>query len=97
LIDLRRKRAALLFGSYGTVIAERNLLIFTRELGREQLLIALNFGDEPTAASLASGELAGRLLVSSGGDREGEPARGSVKLRAHEGAVMELSGEGKMP
>jgi alpha-glucosidase len=97
LIDLRRKRAALLFGSYGTVLADGNLLVFTRELGRERLLIALNFGDKPTAANLASGELAGRLLVSSAGDSEGEPVRGSVKLRAHEGAVVELSEGGKMP
>jgi alpha-glucosidase len=95
LIDLRRKRAALLFGSYGTVLADGNLLAFTRELGRERILIALNFGGEPTAASLASGELAGRLLVSSAGDREGEPVRGSVKLRAHEGAVVELPEGGK--
>ena len=95
LIDLRRKRAALLFGSYGTVLADGNLLAFTRELGRERILIALNFGGEPTAASLASGELAGRLLVSSAGDREGDPVRGSVKLRAHEGAVVELPEGGK--
>ena len=97
LIDLRRKRAALLFGSYGRVVADGNLLVFTRELGRERLLIALNFGGEPTAASLASGELAGRLLVSSAGDREGEPVRGRVELRGHEGAVVELSEVGKMP
>jgi len=90
LIDLRRKRAALLFGSYGTVLAGGNLLVFTRKLGRERLLIALNFGDEPIAASLASGELAGRVLVSSAGDREGVRLRSSVWLRAHEGTVVEL-------
>jgi alpha-glucosidase len=97
LIDLRRKRAALLFGSYGRVVADGNLLVFTRELGRERLLIALNFGAEPTAASLASGELAGRLLVSSAGDREGEPVRGRIELHGHEGAVVELSEVGRMP
>jgi len=41
--------------------------------------------------------LPGRLLVSSAGDREGDVVRGSVKLRAHEGAVVELSEGGKMP
>jgi alpha-glucosidase len=91
LIDLRRKRAALLSGSYGRVLAEGNLLVFTREIGGERILVALNFGDEPVAASLASGELAGRLLVSSAGDREGEPVRGSVSLRAHEGMVVDLT------
>ena len=91
LIDLRRKRAALLFGSYGRVVAEGNLLAFTRELGRERLLIALNFGAEPVAAKLGSGELAGRILISSAGDRVNEPVRNSVKLRAHEGTVVDLT------
>jgi alpha-glucosidase len=91
LIDLRRNRAALLFGSYGSVRADANLLVFTRELGRERILIALNFGEEPIAAGFASRELAGRLLVSSAGDREGELLRGSVWLRAHEGAVVDLT------
>jgi alpha-glucosidase len=91
LIDLRRKRAALLFGSYGRVVAGGNLLAFTRELGRERLLIALNFGAEPVAAKLGSGELAGRILISSAGDRVNEPVRNSVKLRAHEGTVVDLT------
>jgi alpha-glucosidase len=81
----------LLFGSYGSVFADGHLLAFTRELGQERLLIVLNFGDEPIATRLASGELAGRLLVSSTGDREGELVRGSVRLRANEGAVVDLT------
>jgi alpha-glucosidase len=91
LIDLRRKRPALSLGSYGSVRADGNLLIFTREHGRERLLVALNFAGEPAAASFPSGEWSGRLLVSSAGDRAGESVRGGVNLRAHEGAVVELS------
>ena len=90
LIGLRRKRPALLLGSYGSVRADGNLLVFTRELGREQLLVALNFGATPVAASLPSGECIGRLLVSSGADRADEPVRGSLNLRANEGAIVEL-------
>jgi len=41
-----------------------------------------------------SREAAGRLLVSSGGDRAHEAVCGSVKLRAHEGVVVELSDAG---
>jgi alpha-glucosidase len=88
LIELRRERTALSLGGYGSVRADGNLLVFTRELGRERILVALNFGGE--AASLASGESAGRLLLSSAGDREGEPIRGNVKLRPHEGIVVEV-------
>jgi alpha-glucosidase len=88
LLDLRRKRPALSLGSYGSVRADGNLLAFTRKHEREQLLVALNFAGEAAAASLPSRE--GRLLVSSAGDRAGEPVRGSLKLRAHEGAIVEL-------
>jgi alpha-glucosidase len=91
LIDLRRKRPALSLGGYGSVRAEGNLLVFTREHGRERLLVALNFAGEPAAASFPSGEWSGRLLVSSAGDRAGESVRGSVNLRAHEGTVVEIS------
>jgi alpha-glucosidase len=90
LIELRRKRTALSLGGYGSVFADGNLLVFTRELGRERILVALNFDGETTAVSLASGELAGRLLLSSVGDRENELIHGSVKLRPHEGAVVEV-------
>jgi alpha-glucosidase len=90
LIDLRRKRPALSLGRYGSVCADGNLLVFTREHEREQLLVALNFASEPVAASLSSGEWIGRLLVSSAGDRADEPVRGSLNLRAHEGAIVEL-------
>jgi alpha-glucosidase len=91
LIELRRKRVALSLGGYGSVLADGNLLVFTREFGRDRILIALNFSGEPIAASLASDESPGRLLLSTAGDREGEPVRSSIKLRAHEGAVVELS------
>ena len=90
LIDLRRKCPALSLGSYGSVHDEGNLLVFTREHGREQLLVAFNFGSTPVAASLPSGECVGRLLVSSAADRTDEPVRGSLNLRANEGAIVEL-------
>jgi alpha-glucosidase len=96
LIDLRRRRKTLLFGGYGTVRADMDLLVFTRELESERILVALNFGEEPTTACFDSGSWVGRLLISSGGDREGEVVRGCVKLRAHEGAVVELSERGPM-
>jgi alpha-glucosidase len=91
LMDLRRKRPALSLGSYGSVRADQNLLVFTRQHGRERLLVALNFAAEAAAASVPSNEWVGRLLLSSVGDRAGEVVRGSVKLRAHEGAIVDLT------
>jgi alpha-glucosidase len=96
LIDLRRKRPALSLGNYGSVRADGNLLIFTRERGGERLLVALNFGEEPAAASFPFGDWVGRLLVSSAGDRAGETVRGRVDLRAHEGTIVELFEEDTM-
>jgi alpha-glucosidase len=92
LLDLRRKRPALSLGSYGSVRADGNLLVFTREYECENLLVALNFASKPVATSLPSGKWFGRLLVSSAGDRADEPVRGGVNLRAHEGAIVEFCG-----
>jgi alpha-glucosidase len=94
LIALRRERKALLFGRYGPVQADGDLLVFTRELADERLLIALNLGGEPTTARPTAAEWEGQLLISSAGDREGEAVRGSIKLRAHEGVVVDLAGRG---
>jgi alpha-glucosidase len=96
LIALRRKRKALLFGRYGAVHADADLLVFTRELGSERILVALNLGDEPATARAGPGEWGGQLLLSSAGDREGETVRGPVKLRANEGVVIELAQPGTL-
>jgi alpha-glucosidase len=90
LIDLRRKREALLLGLYGRVLADRNLLVFTRELKDERILVALNFGGKPITTKLAPDEAAGRLLLSTAGDREDESVRGTIELRAHEGIIMKV-------
>ena len=60
LLDLRRKHPVLSLGSYGSVRADGNLLVFTRKHKGEQLLVALNFASKPVAASLSSGEAIGR-------------------------------------
>jgi len=90
LIDLRRNRGALLFGRYERVLADGTLLVFTREFEGERILVALNFGGKPIAAGLAPDEWAGRLLLSTSGDRAGEPVHRSIELRGHEGAVVEV-------
>jgi alpha-glucosidase len=97
LIALRRARPALLFGSYRPIAASGELLMFVRESAEERMLVALNLGGEPTRATLTSGQIAGRLLLSTHLDRDGEAARGSVDLRAHEGAVIELTRESVLP
>jgi len=97
LIALRRKRRALVLGSYRPLVAGGDLLLYVRELDHERLLIALNLGNEPIAASFVSARLVGRLLLSSHGDRDGEPVTGRADLRAHEGVIIELSQESVLP
>ena len=91
LIALRRAHPALVLGSYRPIVASGDLLLYVRELGNERLLVALNLGHEPTVASFQPGTLAGRLLLSTFGDRADEMVRGSVDLRGDEGIVVQLT------
>jgi alpha-glucosidase len=97
LITFRRKSRALVMGAYRPLVAGGDLLLYVRELAGERLLIALNFGGEPIAASFSSGGLAGRLLLSSHGGRSYEPVTDTIDLRPHEGVLMELSRESVSP
>jgi hypothetical protein len=49
----------------------------------------LDFGSRPISATL-SGIKAGRVLLSTALDREGEAVNGSVSLRADEGIIIEV-------
>ena len=91
LIRLRRDRKVLTDGSYRAIAPEGDILLFWRELGRDRILVALNLGAEPLAAQLGGSALMGRVLVSSGADREGERIAGRIDLRANEGLVIDVA------
>jgi alpha-glucosidase len=91
LIALRRARPALVMGAYRPLVADGDLLLFVREGTGSALLVALNLGAEPLRADFSSRELAGKVLLSSGADREGEAVRATVDLRPNEGVVIELA------
>jgi alpha-glucosidase len=95
LIALRRERRALALGRYWPIVAAGDLLLFIRELDRERILVALNFGGDPLAASLPS--VSGTLLLSTLGDRVDEPVQGDIDLRPHEGVIVELSAASTVP
>jgi alpha-glucosidase len=86
LIALRRERPALAVGEYVAVAAAGAVLAYERRHGDERLLVALNLSREPTTARLP---VAGRVLLSTHLDREGEAAGPEVALRAGEGVVVE--------
>jgi alpha-glucosidase len=91
LIRLRRDRKVLTDGSYRAIAPEGDILLFWRELGRDRILVVLNLGAVPLAAQLGGTALTGRVLVSSGADREGEQISGRIDLRANEGLVIEVA------
>ncbi|MEP9380286.1 alpha-amylase family glycosyl hydrolase [Aquabacter sp. CN5-332] len=88
LLSLRRHHPALALGTYTPVAAEGDLLLYVREDGEERILVALNLGDEPLAAS--GTEFKGEILLSTFCDREGERISGEIGLRANEGVVVAL-------
>jgi alpha-glucosidase len=88
LTALRRSKAALVSGSYRTVMASDGVLAYMREAQGERLLILLNLGSQPASVPLPA---AGRVLVSTNPARDGHQAGGWIALSAHEGAVIELT------
>jgi alpha-glucosidase len=90
LIDARRKNPALTRGSYLSLKAGGDLLLFCRELGDERILIALNLGAVPIAVSFPDEKLGGRVLLSSFADRDEEEVRDRIDLRGNEGLLVKM-------
>ncbi len=97
LIATREARLSLQVGAYQPVVAGGDLLLFVRAHPRERTLIALNLGEEAAAVEFRAGRLAGRVLVSALGDRDGEAVDHSIDLRGNEGLLIELSAEADVP
>jgi len=91
LIALRRQHAALAYGDYEPVAMMGDLLAYVRKLGTQRFLIALNLGNDPHAVSFANAmEGRGKIVISTHLDREGEPMKGDLNLRANEGVIISL-------
>jgi len=91
LLALRREQPALRRGSYRPISANGDLLLYTREFEGDRIFVVLNLGSEPTAVALPAESRAGRLLVSTFGDRDRELVREIIDIRGNEGVVVELS------
>ncbi|HJU04166.1 MAG TPA: alpha-amylase family glycosyl hydrolase [Nitrospiraceae bacterium] len=91
LIGLRCADAALAVGSYQTLYAGAEALAFLRRYGARRLLIALNFTSSPAEVDITALHSAGRVIVSTHLDREGEAVDATLRLRADEGVIVEVS------
>jgi alpha-glucosidase len=89
LIQLRRAHPVLTAGDYRPLAADGDLLLFIRQVGCTQVLVALNFGGGAAQAKLPDGSARGRVLLSSFLDRE-EDCSNFLNLRPNEGVVIEL-------
>jgi alpha-glucosidase len=91
LLALRKSHAALRIGHYLPDVLDERALIYVREADDERLLAALNFTETPIEITPRRG--AGRLLISSHLDREGNRVGPKVALRGNEGVLIVLDGD----
>jgi alpha-glucosidase len=92
LIDLRRGEPALEVGGYVTVQAEGDLLAYMRcaRAGEADFLVVLNLGGSPQEMARADAREAS-LVLSTHGDRAGEPVERTLRLRPDEGVIVRLA------
>ncbi len=96
LIAARRAHPSLTHGCYRPIVASGDLILYAREHRDERVLVALNLGAEPTAVRFPA-PLQGQVLVSAFADRDGEPLKDDIALRAHEGLVIRLASGAQLP
>lgn len=97
LIVIRRASPALLDGAYHTVMVRSNLFVFARIETSDRMLIVLNLGGDAVVADPGANVWKGTIAASTAADRDGEDIAGSIMLRAHEGLVIKLDSESKLP
>jgi alpha-glucosidase len=89
LLRLRKKVPALSIGSYRPRFVDEDLLVYFRELDDTTLLLVLNLTSQAQILSFEPA-IRGKVLVSTGADRDGERVADSITLRGDEGLVIEL-------
>jgi alpha-glucosidase len=88
LIALRKQLPQLVTGSYESVAAQGDILLYRRVGAGGAIIIALNFGAEPVSISSSSIGFGRKILLSTLLDRQGERIAGALDLRANEGAIL---------
>jgi alpha-glucosidase len=90
LLELRSRERVLLDGAHEPLPVTSGVVAYLRNGRTHRLLVVLNFTHVPTSCAL--GQLgAGRVLLSTFLDREGEEVAAQVRLRADEGLVIALA------
>ena len=88
LLELRAREPVLQHGAHEACDAGSGVVAYRRSAER-RLLVIVNLAHSPTSYALRD-DGAGRVLLSTFLDREGERVAGQVELRADEGLLIEL-------
>jgi alpha-glucosidase len=88
LIQLRKQLPQLTSGSYESITAQGDLLLYRRRAEGEALIIALNLGAEPASVTSSAIGFDNEILLSTFLDRKGENIEGVLDLRGNEGVII---------
>jgi glycosidase len=88
LIQTRKRFEAFKRGSYHSIAAKRDMLIYLRAFDTERILIMLNLGATPVLST--SNAFEGVILVSTSGKHESDFVDQNTQLDANEGLVIKL-------
>ena len=88
LLRLRHAEPALMLGAYQAGPSSDEVLLYVRQWGERQLLVALNFSDVTQKIKLSVTTGPGTILLSTYMDREGEGTGNELSLRPHEGVIL---------
>jgi alpha-glucosidase len=97
LITLRRKEPVLMTGGFRLISSPPDLLAFYRFEGESAFLVLLNFGQEEQVFRPKQNLLRGRVVLSTGMDREGENLCREVRVRRDEGVILKNLSPGMLP
>lgn len=87
LLKYRREHLSLSIGDYELLESPAGTFVYMREYEEEQHLIALNFTDDPVDILAPT---PGTVVISTSGDRGGEPGDLLLTLEANEALVVKL-------
>jgi alpha-glucosidase len=90
LIGLRRTHPALATGACRSVDATGDILAYLRDAMGERFAVVLNLGAAPGSVALPDG-VAGAVILSVLGDRDGEAVRGEIELAGDDGLLIRLT------
>ena len=90
LIRLRREHPALVTGAVTPLDHTDEILIYQRQQDHWRLLVVLNFSERPQRVALDPAHRGGRVLLSTGLDRDNETVGEQLALAGDEGVAILL-------